>query len=141
MARKTRNRILAVLLSGAGALTFIASTALNAQNESKYRSDVITQTAIGALDAGHYAFKATITTVEPRGEIPFHIHQFPGIRYMLEGALTIHWKEGQSQTFAAGSTYYEGPGENHPAGVMAATNPTDGIARVLIVELIRVDAP
>ena len=139
MAREARNRILAVLLSGASALTFVGSTALNAQSEPKYRNDVITQNAIGALDAGHYAFRATITTVEPRSQIPFHIHESPGIRYMLEGALTIHWKEGQSQTFAAGSTYYEGPGENHPPGVMAATNATDGISKVLIVELVRID--
>jgi quercetin dioxygenase-like cupin family protein len=139
MIRTTRDKVLAVLLSSAAVLTVIGATALNAQNDPKYRSDVITQNAIGALEAGQYAFKATITTVEPGAEISFHTHQYPGIRYMLEGALTIHWKEGHSQTFGAGSTYYEGPGENHPPGVMAASNPSDGTSRVLIVELVRID--
>ena len=64
------------------------------------------------------------------------MHEFHGLRYMLEGALTIAWKEGHTQTFTQGSTYYEGPGENHPPGIMAASNPLDRASKVLIIELV-----
>jgi quercetin dioxygenase-like cupin family protein len=107
-----------------------------AQEVFQFRNDVITQVPLGSIEAGRYAFRATITTVAPGAQIPFHVHEFHGLRYMLEGALTIAWKEGHTQTFTQGSTYYEGPGENHPPGVMAASNPLDRASKVLIIELV-----
>ena len=101
--------------------------------------DVIMQVDIGDLKSGKYMMKATITTIQPHAKIPFHLHKNNGLRYMLEGSLSISWKDGQFQTFSAGSTYFEGPGANHPEGVMAASNPADLVAKVLIIELVPLD--
>ena len=77
--------------------------------------------------------------IAPHGAIPFHTHEYPGLRYVLEGAIMIQWKDRGSQTFGAGSTYYEGAGANHPTTEgMAAMNPLDVPMRVLIVELVPV---
>lgn len=101
-----------------------------------FRSVVITNVEIGEIPQGNYALRATIMTVDPGADIPDHVHNYPGLRYMLEGALTIQWKDGGSQTFSAGSTFFERPGANHPPGVMAAANPLGVPARVLIIELV-----
>ncbi len=74
--------------------------------------------------------------IEPGGEIPFHVHKGPGLRYVVEGAITITWKEGKSETFKAGSTYFEGAGANHPAGNISARNDGSTPCRVVIVELV-----
>lgn len=113
--------------------------AAGAEDVSSFRNDVITQVPLGHVDAGNYALRATITTMEPFAKIPPHVHEFGGIRYVLEGAITINWKDGGSQTFAQGSTYFEGPGQNHRPGVMAASNPTDKITRLLHVEWVPVN--
>src|SRR4029077_4573821 len=106
------------------------SPAARAEELPQFRSDVIMQVALGHVDAGNYALRATITTMEPLGKIPPHVHQFGGIRYVLEGAITINWKDGGTQTFAQGSTYFEGPGQNHPPGIMAASNPGDKSTKI-----------
>lgn len=107
--------------------------------ETPFSNVVITETTIGDLESGKYAFKVTVTSVAPRAQIPYHVHSSPGIRYMLEGALTIQWKDRGSQTFSAGSTYFEGEGSNHPSSGMAASNPLDVPSKVLIIELVRID--
>jgi quercetin dioxygenase-like cupin family protein len=134
-----REKLQLVAMFVLGLVLGAASFSLNAQESLQFRNDVITQVPLGHIEAGKYAFRATITTIPPGGKIPYHVHEFGGLRYMLEGALTIAWKEGNTQTFSQGSTYYEGPGENHPPGVMAASNPTDKTSRVLIVELVPVN--
>jgi quercetin dioxygenase-like cupin family protein len=116
-------------------LAFPAATDVHSQ-EKPFSNVRIAQEAIGDVPAGKYGFRATVTTVAPGAQIPFHVHEFPGIRYMLEGALTITWKDSSSQTYSAGSTYYEGAGANHPARQMAASNPLTVPARVLIIELV-----
>jgi quercetin dioxygenase-like cupin family protein len=113
-----------------------ASFGLKAQEPFQFRNDVIAQYPLGHIDEGNYAFRATISTIAPDGKIPYHVHEYSGVRYMLEGALTMMWKGDRTQTFSQGSTYFEGPGENHPPGVMAAHNPTDKTTRLLIVELV-----
>lgn len=118
-------------------LVLSMATSAMAQDKPQFRSDMLTQVDIGNLDAGRYSLRATITVVEPRAKIPSHVHKSPGIRYVLEGALTINWQKGTTQTYSAGSTYYEGPGENHPVGLMAAANPTSGVTKILIIELLR----
>ncbi len=80
--------------------------------------------------------KATMLVMEPGSEVPFHVHKGPGLRYVLEGAITINWKDGKTQTFKAGSTYFEGRGANHPAGTISARNDGQEPCRVLIVELV-----
>lgn len=126
--------LMAVVVVGGGLA--LAQAAGAPEDSPAFRNDVVTEVPIGAVKEGRYAFRASITTVAPGSKIPNHVHAFPGLRYMLDGSLTIAWKEGHTQTFSQGSTYYEGPGENHPPGVMAASNPGDVPARVLIVELV-----
>lgn len=104
--------------------------------EKKFTLNPLRQEALGAIPAGKYTLKATELVMEPGAEIPPHQHKGPGIRYVLEGAITISWKEGKTQTFEVGSTYFEGPGENHPAGIFSARNAGPGRCRVLIVELL-----
>jgi quercetin dioxygenase-like cupin family protein len=113
--------------------------ASNAEDVPQFRSDVIMQAPVGKAESRNYALRATITTMQPFAKIPPHVHEFGGIRYVLEGAITINWKDGGSQTFTQGSTYFEGPGQNHPPGVMAASNPTDKVTKILIVEWVPVD--
>ena len=105
----------------------------------QFRSDVIMQAPVGKAESRNYALRASITTMQPFAKIPPHVHEFGGIRYVLEGAITINWKDGGSQTFTQGSTYFEGPGQNHPPGVMAASNPTDKVTKILLVEWVPVD--
>ena len=114
------------------------STQLTAQEKPKFRGDVLTQFDIGSIDAGRYQLKATLFSMEPGAEAPYHIHKGPGIRYVLEGAITVSWKDKGSNTFGVGSTYTEGPGENHPPGVIAARNLTSVTTKVLIIELLPV---
>ena len=115
------------------------SPAARAEELPQFRSDVIMQVALGHVDAGNYALRASVTTLEPLGKIPPHVHQFGGIRYLLEGAITINWKDGGSQTFTQGSTYFEGPGQNHPPGVISASNPTDKLTKLLQIEWIPIN--
>lgn len=133
-AAHVRFALAAVSLS----LAHLVGSAALAQ-EQPFRNVIITETLIGNVPAGKYAFKASVSTVDPGGEIPSHTHKYPGLRYMLEGALTIRWKGQGSQTFSAGSTYFEPAGENHPDEGMSATNPLGVPARVLIIELVPVE--
>jgi quercetin dioxygenase-like cupin family protein len=112
--------ICSILVAGLGAST--AQTPV-----PKVTASTLQQVLLGEL-RGKWDMKATMLVIEPGGQIPFHVHQGPGIRYVLEGAITINWKEGKTETFAAGSTYFEGPGENHPAGTMSARNSGQGHA-------------
>ncbi len=130
------SRIFALMAMVLGLLVIGQSAPVTAQDDKPFRSDTITQVDIGDLKAGNYSMKATITTIEPNAKIPFHLHKYNGLRYMLEGSLSINWKDGQFQTYSAGSTYFEGPGANHPEGLMSASNPLDKVAKVLIVEIV-----
>ena len=118
---------------------FFGGFASSAEDVPQFRSDVIMQAPVGKAESRNYALRATITTMQPFAKIPPHVHEFGGIRYVLEGAITINWKDGGSQTFTQGSTYFEGPGQNHPPGVMAASNPTDKVTKILLVEWVPVD--
>ncbi len=102
----------------------------------KFTANTLQQVSVGELSPGKWNMKATMLVIEPGGEIPSHVHKGPGLRYVLEGAITIKWKEGKTQTFEAGSTYFEGRGENHPAGTISARNDGQGRCRVVIVELV-----
>ncbi len=107
-----------------------------AQGKPKVRGDALTSYDIGPVEAGNYQIKATLFTMEPGAEAPYHIHKGPGVRYVLEGAITIQWKNKGTNTYGAGSTYTEGPGVNHPPGVISARNLTSVTTKVLIVELL-----
>src|SRR5215510_4371200 len=73
----------------------------------KFTMNTLQQVPLGALPPGKWTMQATMVVIEPGGEIPFHVHKGPGLRYVLEGAVTINWKEGKAETFKAGSTYFE----------------------------------
>ncbi len=117
----------------------IGTRVLNAQQPPASRpfaATVLQQVPLGELPPAKWNMKATMLVIEPGGEIPFHVHKGPGLRYVLDGAITINWKDGKTQTFEAGSTYFEGPGENHPAGNISARNNGTVPCRVVIVELV-----
>lgn len=121
------------------AVGIIGNKVLNAQQAPASRPFVATtlqEEPLGVLPPGKWTMKSTMLVIEPGGEVPFHVHKGPGLRYVLEGAITINWKEGKTQTFETGSTYFEGPGENHPAGTISAKNNGTGPCRVLIVEVL-----
>lgn len=128
----------AVLAGAIAAIALLGAGPSMAQTPGpkKVAANTLQQVPLGELPPGKWDMKATMLVIQPGGEIPFHVHKGPGLRYVLEGAITIAWKEGKTQTFAAGSTYFEGPGENHPAGTMSARNDGAGPCRVVIVELV-----
>ena len=131
--------LLGMTLAVGIAVGVIGNKVLNAQQAPASRPFVATalqQEPLGELPPGKWTMKSTMLVIEPGGEVPFHVHKGPGLRYVLEGAITINWKEGKTQTFETGSTYFEGPGENHPAGTISAKNNGTGPCRVLIVELL-----
>ncbi|WP_454766656.1 cupin domain-containing protein [Cupriavidus campinensis] len=101
----------------------------------KFSLKTLQEIPLGELPPGKWNMAASMLVIEPGGEIPFHVHKGPGLRYVLEGAITIIWKEGKTRTFEAGSTYFEGKGENHPAGTISAKNAGKVPCRVVIVEL------
>jgi quercetin dioxygenase-like cupin family protein len=112
------------------------SSIAQAPAPKKFTTTTLQEVPLGELPPGKWNMKATMVVIEPGGEIPFHVHKGPGLRYVLEGAVTINWKEGKRETFKAGSTYFEGAGENHPAGTMSAKNDGAVPYRGIIVELV-----
>lgn len=102
----------------------------------KFKGTVLEQVDLGQLPAGGRAMKMTMLELQPGAAIPAHTHAGPGLRYVLEGAIAISWKNRGTQTFKAGSTYFEGAGENHPPAEMSAKNAASGVTRVLIFELL-----
>jgi quercetin dioxygenase-like cupin family protein len=103
--------------------------------QKKFGAEVLQEEEIGTLD-GEQKMRIVMFTMQPGAEVPEHKHGGPGLRYVLEGAITIAWKDGPEKTFEAGETYFEGPGANHPAGTFSARNPTDQMTRVLIIETL-----
>lgn len=103
--------------------------------EKTYQSEVLQQEDVGTLE-GERTMRMVMLTMEPGAEIPEHQHGGPGLRYILEGEITVALSDGEEQTFSAGDTYFEGLGASHPAGQMSARNPSDGVTRVLIVETL-----
>jgi quercetin dioxygenase-like cupin family protein len=127
----TPSIVLAALL----AIPLIAASSASAQ-EKRVKGTVLEQVDLGNLPAGGRAMKMTLLELQPGAEIPRHTHKGPGLRYVLDGAISIAWKDRGIQTFKAGSTYFEGAGENHPPTEMSAKNAAEGVTRVLIVELL-----
>jgi quercetin dioxygenase-like cupin family protein len=104
--------------------------------EKKFKGTVLEQVDLGNLPAGERVLKMTLVEMQPGAAIPAHTHEGPGVRYVLEGAVSIAWKDRGLQTYKAGSTYFEGAGENHPPEEMSAKNVAEGITRILVIELL-----
>jgi quercetin dioxygenase-like cupin family protein len=117
-------------------LTTCLSICPASAEEMKFKSSVLQQIDLGSVPAGERVMKMTLLELQPGAEIPPHTHKGPGLRYVLEGAISVAWKDRQNQTFKAGETYFEGAGENHPPGQMSAKNAAEGMTRVVIVEFL-----
>ena len=104
-------------------------------DDPKFKGTVLDEVSLGSLP-GEHTMKMTLLEMEPGAAIPEHTHKGPGMRYVLEGAITIAWKNGKTETFKEGSSYFEAPNSNHPIGQMSARNAADGRTRVLIFELL-----
>ena len=128
-------RSLGIVSLVAPAVLFGAASTF-AQTPAPFSAKTLQQARFGDLPTGKWDMKATMLEIQPGGEVPFHVHKGPGLRYVVEGAITINWKEGNTQTYAAGSTYFEGGGANHPAGTFAARNDGKTPCRVVIIELV-----
>jgi quercetin dioxygenase-like cupin family protein len=121
-------------------LTFVLAACLAVSlthaEDIKFKGTVLQQVDLGNLPPGERVMKLTMLELQPGAEIPPHTHKGPALRYVVEGAISVAWKDGETQTFKAGSTYFEGAGKNHPPSQMSAKNAADGMTRVLIVELL-----
>jgi quercetin dioxygenase-like cupin family protein len=123
------------------AISFVVTALANCgkgatAQEQKIRSTVLEQVDLGNLPASERVLKMTLVEMQPGAAIPAHTHKGPGVRYVLEGAVSIAWKDRGTQTFKTGSTYFESAGENHPPGEMSAKNVAGGMARILVIELL-----
>ena len=132
-------KFIAVTVVAPAALLNAGTSVAQTAAPKKFAASTLQQVSLGTLAPGQWNMKATMLVIEPGGEIPFHVHKGPGLRYVVEGAITINWKDGKAETFKAGSTYFEGAGENHPSGNMSARNEGSGPCRVVIVELLPQD--
>ena len=104
-------------------------------DDPKFKGTVLDEVSLGSLP-GEHTMKMTLLEMEPGAAIPEHTHKGPGMRYVLEGAIAIAWKNGKTETFKSGSSYFEAPNSSHPIGQMSARNAADGRTRVLVLELL-----
>src|SRR5215475_5896777 len=125
-----------MMLTTLPAICLVGVVSLADAEEVKFKASVLEQADLGEIQAGQRVMRLTMLELQPGAEIPPHTHKGPGLRYVVEGAITVAWKDRGTQTFKAGSTYFEGAGENHPPGQMSAKNAADGLTRVVIVELL-----
>ncbi|MBI4694795.1 MAG: cupin domain-containing protein [Gammaproteobacteria bacterium] len=130
--RKIATAIALATLAGIGPAASRADSAA----PGKISASTLKEVELGELPPGKWSMKSTLLVIEPGAKIPMHAHRGPGLRYVLEGAITISWKEGKQETFKAGDTYFEGTGVNHPAGNFSASNDGSVPCRVVIVELV-----
>ncbi|HEY8005562.1 MAG TPA: cupin domain-containing protein [Methylocella sp.] len=104
-------------------------------DDPSFKGTVLDEVSLGTLP-GEHTMKMTLLEMEPGAVIPEHTHKGPGMRYVLEGAIAIAWKNGKTETFKSGSSYFEAPNSSHPIGQMSARNAADGRTRVLVFELL-----
>jgi quercetin dioxygenase-like cupin family protein len=107
-----------------------------AEQEPKYWSTIMQEDFIGHLNDTNKALRGRVITLEPGAVVKFHVHKVPGIRYVLEGTVSVKWKNGTSNTYKAGSTFFEGPVGNKPARAHEISNDGQVVAKVWNVELI-----
>ena len=129
----------------AGFLLFVFLTATPAQSgnldgksfqKPKYWSTIMQESSIGHLNAANKALRGRVITFEPGAVAKFHVHKFPGVRYILEGAVTVKRKDGTSKVYNAGSTFFEGPVGQNPAKAHEVSNDGLVVAKIWLVELI-----
>jgi len=124
------------MLTSILAICLVGVFSFSKAQEARFKAAVLEQVDLGHVPAGDRVMKLTLLELQPGAEIPPHTHKGPGLRYVLDGAISIAWKDRGTEVFKAGSTYFEGAGENHPPGQMSAKNAAEGVTRVVIVELL-----
>ena len=123
-------------LSGAMLASLLVLAANAFGDEKKHKPPAALQdVALGELNMKNPMMRARKFTFPPGAKSPTHRHDGPGIRCVLDGEITIYWKDGTKRTYGPGDTYFEGPGENHPPHDMAAANEGDKPVTVYIVDL------
>jgi quercetin dioxygenase-like cupin family protein len=124
------------MLTSILAICLVGVFSFSKAQEARFKAAVLEQVDLGHVPAGDRVMKLTLLELQPGAEIPPHTHKGPGLRYVLDGAISIAWKDRGTEVFKAGSTYFEGAGENHPPSQMSAKNAAEGVTRVVIVELL-----
>ena len=119
-----------------GPVSNFGFSSISAEEGPKYWSDVMQETSIGYMAAAGKALRGRVITFEPGAVAKFHVHKAPGIRYVLEGAVTVKWKDGNSEIYPAGSTFFEGPIGDKPARAHEVSNDGKMVAKIWLVELI-----
>jgi quercetin dioxygenase-like cupin family protein len=125
-----------MILASSLAMCLVGVASLAQAEEPKFKASMLEQVDLGDIPPGQRVMRLTLLELQPGAEIPPHTHKGPGLRYVVDGAIAVAWKDRGMQTFKAGSTYFEGAGENHPPDQMSAKNAADGMTRVVIVELL-----
>jgi quercetin dioxygenase-like cupin family protein len=72
--------------------------------DMKFKASMLEQVDLGDVPAGQRVMRLTLLELQPGAEIPPHTHKGPGLRYVVDGAITVAWKDRGTQTFKAGST-------------------------------------
>ncbi len=126
-----------LILSGAmlATLLVLAGTAFGGEKHKHKTPGALQDVALGDLNMKNPMMRARKFTMAPGHKSPDHKHDGPGIRYVLDGEITIYWKDGTKHTYGPGDTYFEGPGANHPPHDMSAANEGDKPVTVYIVDL------
>jgi quercetin dioxygenase-like cupin family protein len=81
-------------------------------------------------DEGEWVARCDRIDFPPGGIAYTHTHPGPGIRYLLEGTLTIR-SEGESTDYAVGDPWFEGGPE--PVHASAALDRDSAFVRVLVI--------
>ena len=136
--RKIGLKLLTIMFIGfAACLVFYFGISANAtEQKPKYWSTIMQENSIGHQNASNNALRGRVITFEPGAVARFHVHKAPGIRYILEGAVTVKRKDGTSMTYNAGSTFFEGPVGEKPARAHEVSNDGQVVAKIWLVELI-----
>jgi quercetin dioxygenase-like cupin family protein len=104
---------------------------LFSETEDGATSELLGKIDVGELASGKYMMQVREFTLEPGAKVGQHVHEGPGMRYVLEGTIGVYGSAGQVDTYGAGSTYYE------PAGPhIGAYNAGGGRVRIIVVELV-----
>ncbi len=129
----------AIVLWGAMLATLLVAATTSAFGDEKKQKrkppEMLQDVVLGQIDMKNPMLRARKFSMPPGAKSPTHRHDGPGIRYVLDGEITIYWKDGTKHTYGPGDTYFEGPGENHPPHDMSAANEGDKPVIVYIVDL------
>src|SRR5512133_3072220 len=105
-----------IMLTSILAICLVGVFSVSKAQETRFKAAVLEQVDLGHVPAGDRVLKLTLLELQPGAEIPPHTHKGPGLRYVFDGAISIAWQDRGTEVFKAGSTYFEGAGENHPPG-------------------------